>query len=67
MISNIREKCQVLSQQPGIGRNRLDLLPDLRRFPVGSYVIFYFPKGDGIEVVRVFHGARDIEQLFDED
>jgi toxin ParE1/3/4 len=67
VISNIREKCEVLSQQPGIGRNRSDLLPNLRSFPIGNYVIFYFPTGEGIEVIRVLHGARDIEQLFDED
>jgi toxin ParE1/3/4 len=67
VILNIREKCQVLSQQPGIGRNRSDLLPELRSFVVGNYVIFYFPTGEGIEVIRVLHGARDIQKLFDED
>ena len=67
VILNIREKCQVLSQQPGIGRIRSELLPNLRSFPVDSYVIFYFPMGDGIEVIRILHGARDIQRLFDKD
>jgi toxin ParE1/3/4 len=67
VILNIREKCHVLSQQPGIGRNRSDLLPELRSFVVGNYVIFYFPTGEGTEVIRVLHGARDIQKLFDED
>jgi toxin ParE1/3/4 len=48
-----------------MGRIRSDLLPNLRSFPVGNYVIFYFPADDGIEVIRILHGARDIQQLFD--
>jgi toxin ParE1/3/4 len=43
---------------------------NLRSFPVGSYVIFYRPIEEGIEVIRVLHSARDIEDIFadlDED
>ena len=28
-----------------------------------SYVIFYRPLSDGIEVVRVLHGAQDLENM----
>jgi plasmid stabilization system protein ParE len=28
--------------------------------------IFYRPTDDGIEVLRVLHGKRDIEEIFDE-
>jgi len=41
-------------------------LKGLRRFPVtdfGNYLVFYLPRRDGIEVIRVIHGARDIEVL----
>lgn len=31
----------------------------------GDYLIFYRPVDRGIEVVRVIHGARDIEALFE--
>lgn len=65
MILLIREKCALLSKQPGVGRDRSDVMSDLRGFPVGSYVIFYQPANDGIEVLRVLHGARDIPELFD--
>jgi len=61
----IREKCALLAQQPGIGRDRSDILSGLRGFPVGNYVVFYQPTNDGIAVVRVLHGARDIPELFD--
>lgn len=33
----------------------------LRSFPVGSYLIFYVPLPDGIEVVRVMSGRQDID------
>jgi toxin ParE1/3/4 len=31
---------------------------------VGNYVVFYRPIENGIEVVRVLHGRRDIAALF---
>jgi len=65
LILLVREKCELLSEQPGVGRDRSDVLSGLRGFPVGNYVIFYQPVDDGIEIVRVLHGARDIPELFD--
>jgi toxin ParE1/3/4 len=62
-IETILEKCELLAEQPGIGRRRGDLSPDLRSFVVGRYLILYRPIDDGIEVVRVLHGARNIEVL----
>lgn len=64
VISLFEEKSQILAHTPLIGRPCPELAPDLRRFPVKSYVIFYRPVSDGIEVVRVLHGARDIENLW---
>jgi toxin ParE1/3/4 len=65
LVLLVRKKCELLSQQPGIGRDRSDVFSGLRGFPLGNYVIFYRPASDGIEVVRVLHGARDIPELFD--
>jgi toxin ParE1/3/4 len=67
LILSIQEICALLSQQPQIGRSRFDLWPELRGFPVGNYLIFYRPATDGIEVIRVLHGARDIPELFGSD
>jgi toxin ParE1/3/4 len=43
---------------------RPDLGAGILGFPVEDYVIFYRQVSTGIEVVRVLHGARDIEALF---
>jgi toxin ParE1/3/4 len=48
-----------------MGRERKDLAPGLRSFPVTKYLIFYYCTEDIIEIVRVIHGARDIEAFFE--
>jgi toxin ParE1/3/4 len=40
------------------------MAPGLRSFPVGNYVVFYRIVPEGIELVRVLHGARDLRRLF---
>src|SRR5436190_7701863 len=64
LIEQITSKAQTLADMPGIGRRREDMLPFLRSYPLGSYVIFYRLVDDGIEVVRVLHGARNIDRFF---
>ena len=60
-IDLIDQKFQLLAQQSGLGRRREELAEGLRSFPVGRYVIFYLAIPDGVQIVRVLHGARDIE------
>jgi toxin ParE1/3/4 len=55
---------QDLAQMPGMGPARDDLEPGLRSFPVGDYLLFYKPVEDGIELVRVLHGSRDLRRQF---
>ena len=62
----INAKCQLLAQMPDLGRKRNDLAPGLRGLPVGNYVIFYRAlPNDGIQLIRVLHGARDIPEILD--
>ena len=63
----IDEKLQALARHPRMGRVRSELSADLRSFVVGRYVIFYLPLRNGIDIVRVIHGARDIQTIFLED
>ena len=66
-IDKLIGKFQTLATQPGIGRARDELAESLRSFPVGNYVIFYRAMQDGIEVVRVLSGFRDIPDVFTGD
>jgi toxin ParE1/3/4 len=43
-----------------MGRSREELADGLRSFAFGRYVVFYVALIDGIDVVRVLHGSRDI-------
>ena len=57
----IGEVFEMLVQNPLAGRERPELRQGLHSFPVGSYVIFYIPLPDGIEVIRVMNGRQDID------
>jgi toxin ParE1/3/4 len=54
-----------LASMPYMGRQREELSPRLRSFPVGRYVIFYRPMDNGVEIARVLDGARDFPPLFE--
>lgn len=61
LLDQIEKTFDMLAQTPMAGRSRSELSPGLRSFPVRSYIIFYMPVSDGIEVVRVMSGRRDID------
>ncbi len=69
-LTAVNQTCARLAKQPGSGTPYdagLARLEGMRRAPVAgftAYLLFYVPSGAGIDVVRVFHGARDIENLF---
>ena len=64
-VERLRTKARQLAETPGMGRSRgEDLRPGLFSFPVGQYVLFYREKADGIVLVRVIHGSRDLPALF---
>lgn len=66
VLRQITEKFPKLLNFPEMGRERNDLLLGLRSFPTGKFVIFYQETDLGIEIVRVVHGSRDVQQIFDE-
>jgi toxin ParE1/3/4 len=63
-IDSIEAKLNLLAGSPKIGRLRPELMESLRSFAAGRYIIFYLPIRNGIEVVRVLHGTRDVDSLF---
>ena len=67
----VDETCALLLKHPLTGASYDSGVSDLegmRRLPVKgfeNYLIFYRPRTGGIDVVRVLHGARDIDNLFE--
>jgi len=66
-IETIDKRFHALAGQPNMGRLRDELAEGLHSFPVGRYVVFYMPLTNGVEIVRVLHGARDLYSLFHAD
>lgn len=66
-IDAIDRKFHAIAERPNMGRPRAELSEGLRSFPIGRYVIFYRPIPDGVEIVRVLHGARDLDTIFNPD
>jgi toxin ParE1/3/4 len=62
-----------LAKSPGIGARynpEHPALAELRYFTLSrfkKYLVFYRPIGGGIEIVRVLHGARDIQSILAEE
>ena len=63
LIKEITGKFKLLRDHPRIGREENRLLGTLRRFPVSSYIIFYKPFDNGVEILRILHATRDIEKI----
>ena len=57
---------RLLAKEPFMGERRTEIAVTLRSFSVGNYVIYFRPVREGVEIIRVLHGARDTETLFDE-
>jgi toxin ParE1/3/4 len=63
-IAQILNRLPMLAQYPDMGKSRHDLAPSLRSFPSKPYVVFYAKSQDGIEIMRIIHQSRNIEDLF---
>jgi toxin ParE1/3/4 len=63
----IDERCRLLSQFPEMGRSREELAPGLRSVVIEPYVLFYRVTATAVEVLRILHGARDIDTIMRED
>jgi len=67
LFDAIRKKCKLIASFPKMGKNYHKLRSNLRGFLVDDYIIFYYPRQEGIYVVRVVSGYRDLEYLFDDE
>jgi toxin ParE1/3/4 len=63
LLDRIEAQCRLLADNPRLGRARPEIAPDARAWIVGRYLVLYREQDDGIEVVRVVHGARRVEQI----
>ncbi|MDB5321457.1 MAG: plasmid stabilization system [Phycisphaerales bacterium] len=71
-LTAAQDDCRTLARMPGMGAMREFTNPDLtglRSWPIKGfekYLIFYLPTQTGIDVLRVVHGAQDLNRIFEE-
>src|SRR5258708_3671113 len=69
-VRSAKATCRTLLRFPKMGSSfdsTNPMLDGLLVFPVkgfASYLLFYRPTQQGIELIRVLHGARDIPTIF---
>ncbi len=72
-LAAAQKTLELLARQPESGApyvSRESEVSRIRRFPVSdgfeTILLFYLPLKDGVDLVRVVHGRRDLEQLLAE-
>ena len=58
-------KCQQLVAFPNSGKSYAQIRADLRGLSLENYIIFYRILDDGIEILRVVSGRRNLPSLFE--
>ncbi|MDP3494915.1 MAG: type II toxin-antitoxin system RelE/ParE family toxin [Hyphomonadaceae bacterium] len=64
LLDTIETRCESLRDFPLMGPSRDDLRPGFRMLGVGEYIIVYRAMQGRVEIVRVLHGRRDLDDVF---
>ncbi len=61
VIDELFAACERIASWPGIGHFRPDLTgAPVRFWPVRPYLVVYRERSDGVQIVAVLHGSRDV-------
>ena len=64
VLKDIRGALDLLGAEPGAGHVRDDLTTRPVKFwPIYSYLIVYDPGTKPLQIIRVLHGMRDVEDI----
>ncbi|WP_457676536.1 type II toxin-antitoxin system RelE/ParE family toxin [Thiolapillus sp.] len=63
LLDDIEQKGWLLAGNPKLGQARPDIAKDFRYLSVGRYLMLYREITAGIELVRVIHGMRLLNEL----
>ena len=61
-LSTIKNQFWLLTQQPLMGTERPELLPDARSLPIESHTLFDRVTANRVEIIRVLHGRQDTKR-----
>lgn len=58
-LASIKDHLWSLTEQPFMGIERSDLLPNTRSLPIQSHTLFYRVTTMQVEIIRILHGRQD--------
>ncbi|HVZ82366.1 MAG TPA: type II toxin-antitoxin system RelE/ParE family toxin [Terracidiphilus sp.] len=64
ILDAILDRFALLAEFPEAGRACPEIAPKVRCFPAGNHLIYYRRARRGLEILHVFHGARQQERAF---
>ncbi|MBF2057367.1 MAG: type II toxin-antitoxin system RelE/ParE family toxin [Cyanobacterium sp. T60_A2020_053] len=67
LFDAVRQKCKLVANFPKMGKSYEQIRPNLKGFFVGDYIIFYYAYDDGIFILRIISGYRNLDILFNEN
>lgn len=62
-VDKIERRAQQLGELPGTGTPRPEWGADIRVARLGKYLIIHRIRDDAVQILRVLHGARDIDAV----
>ena len=65
-FQEFNRRCEQLIAFPNSGKSYAAIREGLRGMPLSGYILFYRVLEDGIEILRVVSGRRDLPSLFDQ-
>ncbi len=65
-LDELNQKLVKVAQFPKLGRQRDEIFPNVRSLTLKTYLILYLPTQNGIDILRVVSGYRDLAHLFED-
>lgn len=66
LLKELLQKIRLLADNPELGKERSEIVVNLRSLPVRKYIVFYSLNEDAVEIYRVLHASRNIEEMFED-
>jgi len=60
-IDELRDTCRALASGQKRGRD-VSARPGYWKYPCGAHVIYFRDPGETLEIIRILHGAQDVER-----
>jgi toxin ParE1/3/4 len=58
-VTEIRAAIERVAARPDRGRPCDEIRSGYRRYAIGSHLVFYVERGDGVDVIRILHQRMD--------